>query len=514
MEATARAIKLSDLQPSKTNPRQSFDKTALEELADSIRRHGVLQPILVRPLNGCYEIVAGERRYRAAKTAGVKELPAVVRALTDLEAVELQVVENLQREDLHPLEEAEGYHLLQKQHGYSADTIAEKVGKSRAYIFGRLKLRKLPAAVKKKFAAGEIPASNALLLATIPDPKACARAARDAGSWSHRDLLEQLQEHYRVQLKGCSWKLDDAELLPAAGNCKACPKRSGNLGLEDAGDPNVCTDPSCFRKKVEASARRRKEEAAAAGQKVLSPREAKKVFPYRNGAMAWNAPYADLDEGCYDDPKHRNWRRLLGKDRPDVVLAEDPAGKIHELVPKDAARRKLREKYDWAKDRAEGPRGNPEETRRKKAHKLRLEAIREALPELARRAESRVAKNERAFLRFVALRFLHHGSSDARKAVTKRRDWPKPRNPHGWGVPKEWRDLLEGMTAPELWGFVIEFIATDHASSSWNTQGYSDQWLAACELTGIDIRGVEARLKKEKAARKKKRGKKAPRRKK
>jgi ParB/RepB/Spo0J family partition protein len=139
-------VPLAKITPSTTNPRKSFPKDKLDELTDSVKRLGVLQPILLRPLNGggTYELVAGERRYRASKAAGLTDIPATVRELTDAEVLEIQVIENLQRSDPHELEEAEGYERCSSAHPsgekYTVDEIAAKVGKSRSYVFGRLKL--------------------------------------------------------------------------------------------------------------------------------------------------------------------------------------------------------------------------------------------------------------------------------------------------------------------------------------------------------------------------------------
>lgn len=133
------------LDPSPTNPRKSFPEASLQELADSIRQAGVISPLLVRPsfASGRYEIVAGERRWRAALIVQVDSVPVIVRELQDHEVVELQCIENLQREDVSPLEEAGGYRLLIQQFGHTAEAIAAKIGKSRSHVFGRLKLMDL-----------------------------------------------------------------------------------------------------------------------------------------------------------------------------------------------------------------------------------------------------------------------------------------------------------------------------------------------------------------------------------
>lgn len=138
-------LKIYEIEPNRNQPRKSFDVTALEELASSIATHGIIQPIIVRQkANGYYEIVAGERRWRAAKMAGLAELPVIIRELTDEDTALLAVVENLQREDLNPVEEARGYRSLIESFGLTQEETAAKVGKSRANVTNMLRLLKLP----------------------------------------------------------------------------------------------------------------------------------------------------------------------------------------------------------------------------------------------------------------------------------------------------------------------------------------------------------------------------------
>lgn len=167
MTATFQTIPLTDISPSKSNPRKHFDAKRLEELAESIKEKGVLQPVLVRPNGQGYELVAGERRYRAAKMAGLQELPAVIRQLDDTEVVECQTIENLQREDVHPLEEAAGYHQLMKLGKYDASRIAAKVGRSVKYVYDRMKLLELTKEAQDLFWDGKIQAGHAILLARL-----------------------------------------------------------------------------------------------------------------------------------------------------------------------------------------------------------------------------------------------------------------------------------------------------------------------------------------------------------
>lgn len=172
-------LKLSEIEPNRTQPRKDFNDEALAELADSISRHGVLQPLLVRPLaGGGYQIVAGERRWRACRMAGVSEVPVVIRDLSDSEMMELALIENLQREDLSPVEEALGYQMLIDQYQFTQDEVSKSVGKSRPAITNALRLLSLPQDILEMVGEGKISAGHARTLLAFPDEESMRRAAR------------------------------------------------------------------------------------------------------------------------------------------------------------------------------------------------------------------------------------------------------------------------------------------------------------------------------------------------
>ena len=163
-------LKISEIEPNRSQPRKEFDEASLSELADSISKHGLLQPILVRPLTlGGYEIVAGERRYRASRMAGLSEVPVIIRELSEAETMELALIENLQREDLTALEEALGYHALMEEHGFTQEEVARSVGKSRPAIANALRLLKLPDSIAVYLKEDKISAGHARALLSLPD---------------------------------------------------------------------------------------------------------------------------------------------------------------------------------------------------------------------------------------------------------------------------------------------------------------------------------------------------------
>ena len=158
-------LKISEIEPNRSQPRRDFDQNSLSDLAQSISQHGLLQPLLVRPLPiGGYQIVAGERRYRACRMAGLTEVPVTIRELSDTETMELALIENLQREDLSPIEEALGYKALIDEHGFSQEEVATSVGKSRPAIANSLRILKLPDSVLEYVKQDKISAGHARAL--------------------------------------------------------------------------------------------------------------------------------------------------------------------------------------------------------------------------------------------------------------------------------------------------------------------------------------------------------------
>jgi ParB family chromosome partitioning protein len=178
--APADAVPIDRIRANPNQPRRDFDEKELEDLAASIREKGVIQPLILRPRpDGGYEIVAGERRWRAAQLAGLHELPAVVRDLSDSEMLELAIIENVQRADLNPLEEAQGYRQLMDRFGHTQERLAEALGKSRSHIANLLRLLTLPDAVLELVRGGKLTAGHARALVTATNPESLARQVVD-----------------------------------------------------------------------------------------------------------------------------------------------------------------------------------------------------------------------------------------------------------------------------------------------------------------------------------------------
>jgi len=290
--SSVRDIPLDRIRESNSNPRRAFDEAKLRELAENIKLHGVLQAILVRPApngaDGTYELVAGARRFRASKLAGKDAIPATVRDLTDAECREIQLIENLQRADIHELDEGIGYRSLMelKPAHYTVETIAVQVAKSPSYVKGRVSLTDLISAAQTAFYESKLTVAHALELARL-QPRDQERAVmecfpghrstnsilkdRKAEALTVRQLREWIEREIQLDLKNAPFDTGDANLLPAAGACSACPKRTGNnpLLFPEIRNKSLCTDPSCYQSKVQALVQLRVEPLVKEGQKPV-----------------------------------------------------------------------------------------------------------------------------------------------------------------------------------------------------------------------------------------------------
>jgi ParB family chromosome partitioning protein len=273
MQSEYRNLPLDALTESPNNPRRSFDEASLNELAESIKAQGILAPLVVRPVDHHFEIVAGARRYRAAQRAGLETAPVRIVELTDAQALETSIVENLQRRDVHPLDEAQGFAALMRleEPKNTIEMIGAKCGKSPAYVAARLRLTELAAPVAEAFAKDEIGVGHALLLAKLqPAQQEEALAACYQEQYSNgtgkpkrillpvRHLQQWIEHNILLKLAAAPFSKEDAALVPEAGSCVDCPKRTGHnvlLFQGIASQHDSCSDPKCYAAKVDAHVR-------------------------------------------------------------------------------------------------------------------------------------------------------------------------------------------------------------------------------------------------------------------
>jgi ParB/RepB/Spo0J family partition protein len=261
-----KTIAVKDIHPDPNQPRKFYDESAMSELTASIKEKGVLQPILIRPNGKGYILVCGERRYRASQSAGLEEIPAVIREMSDDEALELQIIENLQRKDVHPMEEAVAFKSMieSKSRPYTLSDIAAKVGKPEAYISQRLSLNALIPELQKEFWNGKFLTGHAVLFSRLSaeDQKLCMKECKIWGDKEYRtikDVQDFISRNIMRVLSSAPFKKDDPTLNPAMGACTNCPFRSGNNPslFADIKETDRCFKPSCFNIKIENDTIRR-----------------------------------------------------------------------------------------------------------------------------------------------------------------------------------------------------------------------------------------------------------------
>lgn len=259
-----RQVPIAALRESTLNNRRTFKESALAELADSIRTKGVISPLIARPIPGkdaLFEIAAGHRRYRGAQLAGIDQVPVIVRNYTDDEFLEVVTIENLQREDVHPMEEAEGYRELLRRPGYDAAAIAAKIGKDAPYVQRRLRLLELIQPLRDEFRAEKITLGHAQILARLGAEQQKELLDRelwdeDGGPFSVQALQRVIEDEIMMDLSKAAFPVADRQLLPQAGSCVDCDKRTGAAPslFPEIKAKDCCTDRACFGRKASAFA--------------------------------------------------------------------------------------------------------------------------------------------------------------------------------------------------------------------------------------------------------------------
>ncbi len=387
-------LALAHLVRSKTN-RQIIEDEALLEMAATMKVYGVLQPLLVRRLpaervqdtfedettrHATHEIIAGERRFVAARIAGLRRVPVHIVEADNTTAAVLQLIENLHREDLNPLDEARGVQQLVDDFNMTREAVADALRKSRTHVVESLRLLKICPEAIAALKAGTLNRSVALLVAQRPTPALQVEFTRkvltggpDGGPLSYRSAKDLAQRSYMTDLTQAPFALDNAQLLPQVGACTQCPKRTGaNPELWDKAGADVCTDTACFADKKEAHYDALKAEAHAKGRKIITGREARELMPTEG---ATPNGYILLDKTKKGETE--SMRQVLGQEVPQgkVVLIETPTGGVVEAVPVRAAGEALQAKGAAGKASKKAPEPTKEELQAEYQNRWRRAAI-------------------------------------------------------------------------------------------------------------------------------------------
>jgi len=484
-------IELDRIIPDPNNRRiGGFDQKKLEQLADSIRAVGVQQPIVVRQVDGQYHLVAGERRWKASQMAEMMVVPAVVRELSDLQVLKIQTIENLQREDVHPLDEADGYHrLLEKAH-YDVEALAKEVGKSISYIYQRLKLRELIPGAREALAEGTITAGHAILIARL-QPGAqdeALEAALGAHRWNNvplsvRELDDYIQSEILHDLNRAAFKKDDADLVPDAGACTTCPKRTGfNPELfPEIQKTDKCMDGECYTAKADAYVENQrqalKEEEAESFEAI--PRNAGAYDPGKTEKAidSWN-----WQECKKADPEAKRVLIVAGPDRGRLTYGKKTGG-FSRVGKTPEEKEKAREEKRQQKIAAE--------IRRRLWHKVMQQAEEKDF-------EGGLVAMPVEMLRFCVKTVAGRAWFEYQKKIVQL---------EGWEIdPRELAEKAGELDYLELQMLLyrIALVGSFDGPSTYWIERPKDELKAEAVRLGVDIEAIEAAVKEEMKPKKKK----------
>ena len=503
-------IPIVELIESSTNPRKVFDEERLEELAGSIRSKGVLSPLLVRRINGHFEIVTGARRYRAAQRAGLDEIPVRIGAFTDEEALEIQIIENIQRADVHPFEEAQGFRALLDREGadYSIEKIAAKTGKAASFIAKRLKLLDLTQPAADAFTAGHIGVEHALLIAKLaPEMQEKALAHCFDGYFAANDserslvpasrLQAWIEQNVYLSLKSVPFSKEDERLLPEAGSCANCPKRTGfNTLLFSEVKDDSCSDAGCFNRKLDAHITQRIEKMpnlVLISEKYTIAGETP-IIPRRN--------YVEVVSRKAKKGKEvRPEQRICNHLKPAIYADGMEKGRLVKVCADRSCKVHFREQQQEDKQRLQF---KAEKTAANRKAKQTISFRHRLMADVLKRVKPQFGTEQMRMVACFALRSLPH---ELACRLAKRHGLQNPKDPRDYQMAEKARTLYKKADAAGL--AVLIFEAMLLGSAERTTENKEDDPLSiAASLFKIDTKALRASVAKEEQEKARKKAKK------
>jgi len=500
-------VPLKSITPSPTNPRGKITNQSVSDLVASIRQHGIVQPLLLRPVKGGrFEIVAGHRRFRAGELAEIEDAPALIREYTDTQVAEIQLVENLQRVDLDPLEEAAGYAALHNRHGYDVAKIASSIGKSTGYIYQKMKLLALCAEARTMLGSGYIDEAVAVMVARLPHKTLQIQAAKEVGGqepderMSWRDAKHYIETNFNMKLDGAPFDTKSETLLPKAGSCVACPKRVGNFPDfdEKTMKPNICTDTACFKAKKDAAWTATKSRAEKMGQKILGASEIKKIWPHEGAEHLYSDAYVEVGKAWDQDPKRRPLKDLVKDQEIELFVAQRPSdGKTFTVARRKDAQKALRAAgHEFASAKAQKDAARPKVDI---AQTVRARSLVVLISRVGERVAGREATP--ALLKMMARLVVQSMWHETVKKVALRHDI---RPEKGDGFHEVLLDEIERVNAPEAFGLAAEVLFTRLVDGNAEPEK-SEEFQSVLRVLQIDYDKLRGEVKEQVMAREKER---------
>lgn len=546
MQGQITILPLEALHDSPFNPRRTFLEEGLQQLAADVKAHGIISPIKVRPMssaqaaeacvNAGYQLVYGHRRLRAARLAGLVRVPCIVQELSDDEARVEAISENLSREDVHPIEEAEGFSALLDARRISADELAAELGKSRSYVYGRLKLLQACQQVRDACLRGEIGSEVALLVARLRTEKLQEKALQaikgryidmeDGGARSYRQIRDLLNERFTLKLDGDAlFDPADATLLPDAGACTSCPRRSGNapeysdvaagksdddihsVEVDDSDDAyeaarkaagrwawnakvgaDICTDPDCFDAKKKAQLKRQAAALAEKGKLVIDGAKARQAIDAQGNVKGAYIALKDVKAQLKQRPKKGGAAHDLVE--PEVVVIQNPrdgttveAVKVEDLkaagIKVPEPKRAASQGHDWKAEQ----RKRDEQRKRNEETAVVERQVRVALLERVRTAAAITARS--AFDLQMVAQCAYAGVEYGDRPILAKL----------WGAssPTVLEKRIGQLSAEDVTTFLLDcaLVASVHVDA-YALSRQPERLLAAAKHYGVDAAAVRA----------------------
>ena len=420
-------VDVASLKDAQWNPRATMDDDRLNELVASVADCGVLVPIVVRVVDGMFEVVCGHRRVEACRRLGLTDVQAVIHEdLDDEQAQLVALVENVQREDLTPMDEAIAYRAMIKT-GMSIDEVAAKASRSKSAVYQRLKLLDLSQEMQAAVADGRVTLTAAAMIASIPDDKMQREAEKlmfeeleylQGACATGASVREMLARDFSANLKKAPFDTADATLHDERGPCGECPHRTGNQadlfgGALAEDSPDMCTDPACFHAKASVIARRKLDKHAAKGLVTLDPGEASEIFN-RGTDRLKGSKYVKASEKCYDDPEHRAYKALLKGSGVDPVAAADESGKVHLIYPRSAVKKVLADVHGIGVKSPSARVDHKAERRRNDMDRIAVDAIMAAIRDVVMISDDDLSDDLWRLLTVQAVAFRRSNEVEAR----------------------------------------------------------------------------------------------------
>lgn len=491
-------VPIVELSESSTNPRKAFDEERLEELAGSSRSKGVLSPLLVRRINGHFEIVTGARRYRAAQRAGLEEIPIRIGTFTDAEAPEIQIIENIQRADVHPFEEAQGFRALLDREGanYTIEKIAAKTGRAASFIAKRLKLLDLSQPAGDAFSTGHIGVEHALLIAKLaPEMQEKALAHCFDGYFAANDserslvpasrLQAWIEQNVYLSLKSVPFSKEDERLLPEAGSCANCPKRTGfNTLLFSEVKDDSCSDAGCFNRKLDAHITQRIEKMpnlVLISEKYTIPGETP-IIPRRN--------YVEVvTRKAKKGKEARPEQRLCDHLKPAIYADGMEKGRLVKVCAEPSCKVHFREQQQRDKQRLQF---KAEKTAANRKMKQTISFRHRLMADVLKRVKPQFGTEEMRMVACFALRSLRH---ELACRLAKRHGLQNPKDARDYEMAEKARTLYKKADASGLAVLIYEAMLLGSAERT--TESKEDDPLStAAALFKIDTKALRASLTK------------------